>query len=224
MLQPATSRFLKDLKKNNNKPWFDAHRDAYTAARTDFDMLVASVLQETSKFDKSIFQLQPKDCVFRINRDVRFSKNKDPYKTNFAMYVSKGGKKALNVAGYYFHFEPGQSFVAGGMWMPMAPELKKIRQEIDYCFDEFKKIVQAKKFKDSFGELDRSEGVVLSRPPKDYDATNPAIEYLKLKSFIAMKKIDDKALAEKDVAKTIAGYFKIMQPLIEFLNNAVAHE
>jgi uncharacterized protein (TIGR02453 family) len=220
MVQQATLQFLKSLKKNNKKEWFDANRSKYDNAKKDIEDLSANIIKKLSKTDETIAHLQPKDCMFRINRDVRFSKNKAPYKTNMGVYFSKGGKKGIQ-AGYYFHVEPGSSFVAGGLWMPMAPELKKVRQEIDYNWEEFSKIVQGKKFKPTFGLLDRSSEYLLSRPPKGYDENNPAIEYLKLKSLIATHKISDTELASKEVVKKVVGYFEIMKPFIDFLNRAI---
>ena len=220
MLQTTTLTFLKKLKANNHKDWMDANRESYLAAKADFEDFTGALLKEVAKNDPSIAHLQPKDCTFRINRDVRFSKNKDPYKTNMACYMTKGGKKA-SFAGYYCHVEPGKSFMAGGIWMPEAVVLKKLRQEIDYNFDDFKKIVTGKKFTDTFGDLERSEGVVLSRPPKGYEVDNPAIEYLKMKSFIATVPLDDKMLADKGLVKHLSALFAQLKPFIDFLNMGV---
>jgi uncharacterized protein (TIGR02453 family) len=218
MLEVTTVKFLKDLKKNNNKDWFEKNRKVYENAKANYLAFVTTVLNELQKIDNSLEGLEPKQCVFRINRDVRFSKDKSPYKTNMGASFSKGGKK-VQAAGYYFHLEPGQCFIGGGLWMPMAPELKKVRQEIDYCYDEFNKIVSNKKFTAQFGSLDRSE--VLSRPPKGYDENNIAIEYLKLKSFIASAPISDADLSSNLLIKKIVATFETMQPLIHFLNRSV---
>jgi uncharacterized protein (TIGR02453 family) len=113
MLQPSTLKFLKDLKKNNTKEWFDANRKVYEAAKQDFEMLVQEVISQHGKKDEEIASLKPKDCMFRINRDIRFSKDKSPYKTNFGAFINRGGKKSI-YAGYYFHCEPGRHFVGGG--------------------------------------------------------------------------------------------------------------
>jgi Uncharacterized conserved protein len=138
-----------------------------------------------------------------------------------AMYISKGGKKAMNCAGYYVHIEPGQAFMAGGIWMPMAPELKKIRQEIDYSFVDLKRVLQHKSFASTFGDFERGEGVVLSRPPKGYEADNEAIEYLKLKSFIASAPLPDTLLTDKNMVATIVKQFKDLYPLVQFINQAL---
>jgi uncharacterized protein (TIGR02453 family) len=223
MLQPATITFLKKLKANNAKEWMDANRDAYLDAKADFETFTAALLQAVAKNDPSIAHLQPKDCTFRINRDVRFSKNKDPYKTNMACYITRGGKKS-SFAGYYCHVEPGKAFMAGGIWMPEPIVLKKLRQEIDYNFADFQKIVKGKKFVSTFGDLERTEGVMLSRPPKGYEVDNPAIEYLKMKSFIATVPLDDNILTDKGLVKHLAGLFAQLKPFIDFLNMGVESE
>jgi len=220
MLQQTTVQFLRNLKKNNKKEWFDANRTKYESSKKDVEDLSVEIIKRLSHTDDSIAHLQPKDCMFRINRDVRFSKDKSPYKTNMGVYFSKGGKKGIN-AGYYFHLEPGSSFVAGGLWMPMPPELKKVRQEIDYNWDEFSKITGSKKFKSVFGDLDMSNESALSRPPKGYEADNPAISYLKLKSFIATTKIKDADLTSKDLVKKVTVHFESLKSLIDFLNRAI---
>jgi uncharacterized protein (TIGR02453 family) len=220
MLQPSILSFLKNLKKNNNKPWFDAHRPAYEAAKKDFEQFVQRLIDKHGKKDASIKDLTPKECMFRINRDVRFSKDKTPYKTNFGAFIVRGGKKSP-LAGYYFHCSPGEAFVGGGLWMPMPPDLKKVRQEVDYCFDEFKKIVSAKKFKTVYGDVDRSAEYSLSRLPKDFEKGNPAEEYLKLKSYVTTRHISDKDLGSAGLEKLITESFEALQPMIEFINRAL---
>ena len=220
MLQTTTIKFLLALKKNNAKEWFDAHRTDYTQAKEDFTSLVQSIITSFGDTDASIAALSPKDCMFRINRDVRFSKNKSPYKTNFGAGFTRGGKKSL-LAGYYLHCEPGESFVGGGLWMPMPAELKKIRQEIDYNFDEFNKIIHKATFKSVYGTLYAGNDAKLIRAPKSYEENNPAIEYIKLKSFIATTPISDEELTNGSLLKKITNAFEALQPLIQFLNNGL---
>ncbi|HEX7904419.1 MAG TPA: DUF2461 domain-containing protein [Chitinophagaceae bacterium] len=220
MLQSSTIKFLKDLKKNNNKPWFDAHRNQYEEARNDFAGFIQSVIDKHGNNDPSIKTLVAKDCMFRINRDIRFSKDKTPYKSNFGASINKGGKKSM-LAGYYFHLEPGRSFAGGGVWMPMPDDLKKLRQEIDYNLADFKKIITSKKFKSVYGELDRSAEYVLSRVPKGYEPNNPAAEYLKLKSYITMISMKDVDLTSKNLVKNTVTAFEALKPLIIFLNHAI---
>jgi uncharacterized protein (TIGR02453 family) len=211
MLQPTTLKFLKDLEKNNNKPWFDAHRAAYEAAKADFAGFIQQVIDKHGKGDPSIKNLVAKDCMFRINRDIRFSKNKTPYKNNFGASINRGGKQSVSSAGYYFHLQPGQSFTGGGIWM----------QEIDYNFKEFKKIIGSKKFKTVYGDLSHDAEYKLVRVPKGYEPDNPAVEYLKLKSFIAMINIKDADITSKDLLKKTVAAFGALQPLVEFINHAL---
>ena len=221
MLQSSTIKFLKDLKKNNNRPWFEKNRKVYEEAKADFAKFIQAVIDQHGKKDTSIKSLVAKDCLFRINRDVRFSKDKSPYKSNFGASINKGGRKAENSAGYYFHLEPGGSFAGGGIWMPMPDELKKVRQEIDYNFADFKKIIGSKKFKSVYGDLSKSAEYTLSRVPKGYEPENPAAEYLKLKSYVAMVKITDADLSSKMLVKKTIAAFEALQPLIEFINESM---
>lgn len=219
MLQVTTIRFLKDLKKNNNKPWFEKNKPAYLAAKEDIENFVGQTIEGLGAKDPDIAPLEIKDCVFRIYRDVRFSKNKVPYKTNMGAYFNKGGKKATT-AGYYFHCEPGQNMVGGGLWMPMAPELSKVRQEIDYNFGEWKKIINHRSFKKLFPD-GLQGGEPLSRPPKGYDADNPAIEFLKMKSFVVTRTLTDAELQSKSLLKETLKTFEAMKDFIYFLNRSM---
>ena len=220
MLQTSTLAFLNNLKKHNTKEWFDTNRKVYESAKADFAALVDQLIREFGKKDTSIASLQAKECIFRINRDVRFSKDKSPYKTNMGASFSKGGKKSM-LAGYYVHLEPGKSFAGGGIYMPDAGAIKKIRQEIDYCFSDFSKILHNKKFATQYGDLDKGKELSLSREPKGYEKDNPAIDYLKLKSWIAMTPLTDEDLTDKNLSKKIISAFEALQPMIEFLNRAV---
>lgn len=221
MLQPSTIKFLKDLKKNNNKPWFDKNRSVYETAKADFTNFIQAVINQHGKKDVSIKNLTAKDCLFRINRDVRFAKDKSPYKINFGASINKGGRKGENSAGYYFQVQPGRNFAGGGIWMPEPNELKKVRQEIDYNFADFKKIISAKKFKSVYGDLDRSAEFLLQRVPKGYEADNPAAAYLKLKSFVAISFFSDADLTSKGLVKKTVAAFEALQPLIEFVNESL---
>ncbi len=219
MLQAATIKFLKDLKKNNNKPWFEKNKTAYLAAKEDIDQFTQQVIDGLGKIDADIAPLTPKDCLFRIYRDVRFSKDKTPYKTNMGASFNKGGKK-VPTAGYYFHCEPGQNMAGGGLWMPQSPELNKVRQEIDYSFDEWKKIITHRNFKKIFSE--GVEGIdILARPPKGYEAENPAIEFLKMKSFIVSRSFTDAELQSKSLLKEVLKTFETMKPFIGFINRSM---
>ncbi len=220
MLAAGSIKFLKELKKHNDKAWFDQNRKAYDATRADFIQLTQGLIDAVGKWEPAIGLLEPKQCIFRINRDVRFSKNKSPYKTNMGASINAGGKK-VNNAGYYFHFEPGNSFVGGGFYMPEATELAKIRQEIDYSYEsDFKKIINHKKFKAFFPN--GVEGVSsLSRPPKGYEANHPAIDFLKMKGFIVTRPISDTVLQSKQLISELNNTFAVMKDFIDFLNRAL---
>lgn len=219
MLQVSTLKFLKDLKKNNNKPWFEKHKSVYLDAKEDMDQFVEQVIQGFGKTDTEIANLHPKDCTYRIYRDVRFSPDKTPYKTHMGAYLNKGGKK-VPTAGYYLHIESGGSMAGGGLWMPQAAELNKVRQEIDYSLSEWKKLLGDKSFKKNFPDGLDKEGI-LSRPPKGYDEENAAIEYLKLKSFIVTRSFTDAEVQSKTFLKEIIKTFMSMTGFVHFLNRAL---
>jgi uncharacterized protein (TIGR02453 family) len=217
MLQTSTVAFLQKLAKNNNKIWFDKHRDEYEAAKDDFEALVTGIINGLAVTEPAFKQQKAKDSIFRIYRDVRFSKDKTPYKTHFSADFSKGGRKSPG-AGYYLHIEPGgKSFAGGGIWMPDAPLLKSVRQEIDYNFKEFKAIIEDKKFKKT---LDKINGEQLKTMPQGYTADNPAIEYLKMKSFVTGSNIPNADITGKGLVKKVLEIFTTMRPFINFLNRA----
>ena len=218
MIQKTTMQFLTDLKKNNTREWFETNRKRYESAKENVLELAIQLIKTIGAFDKDIAELEPKHCVFRINRDVRFSKNKAPYKNNMSLMISRGGKKSESAA-FYLQIEPGQAFIGCGYWGPEAKKLNSLRQEIDYNFKTFSKILSTKKFKETF-ENGLSKEDVLQRPPKGYDAENPAIEFLKLKSFITLKKISDADLQSKDFTKKLLETYKAVKPFLDFLNTA----
>jgi uncharacterized protein (TIGR02453 family) len=221
MLQTSTLQFLKQLAKNNTKVWFDANRKKYEAAKADHMQSVQKIIDEFCKTDTTLSTLAAKDCLFRINRDIRFSKDKSPYKINFGAYINANGKKSMN-AGYYLHIQPGESFVGGGMYQPDADALKKIRQEIDYNFDAFKNIINNKKFKAVYAKgISKDGDVSLSRPPKGYDDDNPAIEFIKLKSVVAIAPLTDAQITDKKFVSAVVKAFEALHPLILFLNKAL---
>lgn len=217
MIHKSTLDFLSKLSKNNNKEWFEKNRTAYEAAKNNFKEFVSELIVSTSKFDPSIRHLEAKNCIFRINRGVRFSNNKSPYKNNFGAILSPGGKKSFD-AGYYIQLQPGASFIAGGMWQPPAPQINAIRQEIDYNTAEFKKILEAKEFKKYFGKL--SDEDKLKTAPKGYEKTHPEIELLKYKSYITVHDLKDADVLSKDFLKHCGQVMKAMKPLNLFLRKA----
>ena len=213
-----TDAYLKKLKKNNNKEWFDKSRPAYEEAREEFRLIIEEVLKSVIKFDKEVASLEAKKTLFRINRDIRFSKDKTPYKTNFAADMSPGGKNSMR-PGYYLSAQPGNYFLAGGSYMPMPDKLAAIRQEIDYNFKDFQKIMAQKDFKKYFGGI--SDEGKLVNPPKGYEKDNPAAEILKNKHFIVYHKVPDKIALSPKFPKYAADVFKAMHPFLVFLRKAV---
>ena len=220
MINKSTLQFLKNLKENNNKEWFELNRSKYELAKTNFLELIEDVLKGLAKKDERFNLITAKSCLFRINRDVRFSKNKSPYKTNFGASISVGGKKSP-LAGYYIHLEPGECFIGGGVYMPESESIQKVRQEIDYNWKEFKKIIDASSFKNHYGEINKSKEFALVREPKGYTKENSAIEYIKLKSWIAGKKLNQKDVSSPTLAKEIITSFAALKPLIDFINKGL---
>jgi uncharacterized protein (TIGR02453 family) len=214
----TTLKFLKQLSKNNKKEWFDENRKTYEAAKMEFEVIVKSVIDKTTAIDPLLAGLEAKKCMFRINKDVRFSKDKSPYKLNMGASINPGGKKSM-IPGYYLHIEPGKSFLAGGTWQPMPEVLAAIRQEIDYNGKELRKILNAKDFKSYFGGL--SEEDKLKTSPKGYDKNHEDIDLLQNRSFIAVHDLTDAQVLDKNFPTYVSKVYKAMLPLNSFLRNCV---
>lgn len=220
MLQSSTLTFIKKLTRNNNKLWFEENRHLFNEAKDNFEKLVKDIITAFGKIDPDIAPLEAKNCIFRQYRDIRFSQDKTPYKQHMGASFDRGGKKS-GFAGYYLHIEPGdKSMAGGGIWMPEAEQLKKIRQEIDYNQEEFYNILSQNDFKKIYGDLEQGE-FKLSREPKGYEKDNPAIEYLKLKSLVATQTLTDNDLVSKDVLQKILSAFTALMPLIKFINRSL---
>ena len=215
----TTLKFLKQLAKNNQKEWFDANRKTYEASKAEFEVIVKSVIDKSLVFDNKLSGLEAKKCLFRINKDVRFSKDKSPYKLNMGASINPGGKKS-EIPGYYIHIEPGKCFLAGGCYMPMPDMLAAIRQEIDYNTANFKKILNAKDFKTYFKELSQEEK--LKTAPKGYEKTHPEISLLQHKNFIMVHALKDEEVLNKNFPTYAAKVFKAMLPMNEFLRACMA--
>lgn len=220
MLKKTTLKFLSNLKSNNNRDWFLDNRSSYEDAKADFTNYIDSLVVGIKKFDKSIAHQEAKNCVFRINRDIRFSKDKSPYKLYFGAHITSASKKTElhSRAGYYIHIEPGKSMLAGGAYCPPGPWLKAIRSEIDHNSTEFKKILSGKDFKNYFGEI---EGEKLVSAPKEYFKENPNIELLKYKSYLAVHKLPDELLLSKTFTNHSIEVFKVLKPFSDFLNRSL---
>lgn len=217
MLAKETLHFLKKLEKNNNREWFQANKDAFVKASDNIVALAGQLIDGIAKFDSEAAGIDPKACLFRIYRDVRFSKDKSPYKTNLGAFISPGGRK-LMAPGYYFHIQPGQFFAAAGKHLPDPAELLKIRNAIANRTAEFLKIVESKKFHERFGDFDAER---LSKPPKGFSADSPTIEYLKLKSFTISESFSENEALSHDYPKRLLESFKASYPLVVFLREAL---
>ena len=213
-------KFLKDLAKNNDRAWFEKNKPKYLQAKDNFDQFIAKLLHELTEYDQSLAGLDPKKITFRIYRDVRFSKNKLPYKSNMSAGISPRGKM-VDEPGVYLHIQPGnKSFVAAGLWMPQPEPLGKIRQEIDYNGTALTKIMTDKKFKKMYGAFETE--YALKNIAKGYDKDHPMAEWFKLKSFVVSHYFTDKEVLDKKFVKTVAEVAKAIKPLNDFLKSAVA--
>ncbi len=210
-------QFLQQLAVNNNRDWFHANKDLYDTARKKFEAVVGLLIYEIGRFDDDISGLRPKDCIFRIFRDIRFSNDKTPYKTNFGASLARGGRKSP-FAGYYFHIEPGDYFLAGGVYMPPSPVLKAIRNDIHTHIDEFKEILNTAEFKKLPGDL---WGETLSAPPKGFSKEVEHIGLLKHKHYLVISELTGNQIGNKDFIQLAAGRYRAMYPFIRFLNDAI---
>jgi uncharacterized protein (TIGR02453 family) len=216
LIQP----FLKSIAKNNNREWFEKNKPKYLVAKQSFEDFLEAFHLELLKFDESVAGLNPRKLGFRIYRDVRFSKDKRPYKVNMGAGFSPGGKM-MQEPGYYIHIEPGnKSFIAAGLYMPDSANLAKIRQEIDYNSKGFLKILNDKNFKKYFSGLDDFDRVKTA--PKGYPKDHPQIDLLKNKSFISSHAFTDKEVNDKKFPKKVAEVCKAIKPLNDFLREAIA--
>ncbi|KIA99307.1 hypothetical protein OA93_06700 [Flavobacterium sp. KMS] len=220
MLTKESLQFLDDLKTNNNRDWFLENKKRYEIFKKDYHQLVADFLDAMKPMDPSLELLEVKNCTFRINRDIRFSKDKSPYKAHLGVWLSTG-VKGQNRAGYYVHIEKGASFIAGGFYSPEAEDLKKVRKEIAFFHDDLEAIIADKNFKKEFGSLDVTETNSLKNPPRGYEKDHPAIEFLKLKSFTATQKYDIKEVTQKDFVAKMSQKLIALKPLNEFINRAL---
>lgn len=216
-LNKSTLTFLKNLKKNNNRDWFNDNKSKYEAARTNFEEIISELINRISRFDPAIENINPRTAIFRIYRDTRFSKDRTPYKINLGAHLSPHAAQLHDRAGYYIHLEPGKSFLAGGAYLPPSDWLNAIRYEINRNSKEFKKIISSKTFKNYFGEL---EGEKLKTAPKDYPKDHPEIELLKFKSFLAVHKLTDNDVLSHGFVNHAVKVFKALNPIDKFLNAA----
>lgn len=216
---PLILKFLKDISRNNDREWFEKNKPRYLQAKESFEDFLEVVHKQILKFDDGLAGLNPRKLGFRIYRDVRFSKDKRPYKTNMGAGFSPNGK-LVQEPGYYVHIEPGKSFFASGLYMPEPAKLAAVRQEIDYNSANFLKLLNDKKFKKHFKGLDDFDK--LKTVPKGYAKDHPHIEYLKHKSFIVETAFSDADVINKNFPKKVAELAKVVKPFNDFLKEAIA--
>ena len=209
--------FLSKLKQNNHKQWFDDNRKRYQELRAHFLDLLNDMIHDISEFDESLAGVEAKNCIFRINRDIRFSKDKTPYKTNFGAHLGELGRKTEGT-GYYISVEPGNSIIGGGIYMPPPDKLAAIRQEIDYNPDELKKVIDDPVFKSMFGSI---QGESLKTAPKGYPKDHPNIELLRLKSYYVIRNMSDKDVLSSSYSTEAIKTFKMAREFNNYLNVAL---
>ncbi len=217
MIEQSTLDFLTDLKQNNDRQWFNDHKDDYKTALANFTDMVAMLLHNISEFDDNLIGVLPKECLFRIYRDVRFSKDKSPYKTWFSASMKGGGKNGL-FPGYYIHMDPENTYLGGGIWHPPKEILQNIREFIVDHHGKFEKIVLGKTFTKYFGEM---SGEQLKTAPKGFPKDHPQINWLRYKDFLAGCEKNDADLTSKKIVEDFSADYQAMFPFIQFLHKAV---
>lgn len=218
MLKHSTFHFLRELAENNNREWFAKNKHLYEEAKLDIFALITPLIKELSAIDPQFSaDTEPKKCLLRIYRDIRFSPNKAPYKKNYGIAFDVKGYGPTTPS-YYIHLEPGNCFFGAGFWMPESAVVKKIREEMDYSGEEFLDIVNAKSYQDIFS---LSKEDTLKKAPKGYEIDHPMIEYLKLKSFISVYPLKESDFYKKDIVDKLVTAFTNIQPFILFLRKAL---
>jgi uncharacterized protein (TIGR02453 family) len=216
-IKKSTLDFLKNLKVNNNREWFNANRKLYDEAKEDYESFIQAIIDEIVKFDPILKGLEVKSCTYRLNRDIRFSPDKTIYKTHLGAFIVKGGKKnGDKFAGYYVHVEPGGSMIAGGAYLPPSHWLSAIREKINDDGDKLVRIIKDNEFVANFKEL---EGETLKTAPKGYPKDHKYIELLRMKSFLVSRMISDKDICSQTGFDTIIKGCKAMKPLNDFMND-----
>jgi uncharacterized protein (TIGR02453 family) len=221
MLSPTVFDFLNDLQANNHKEWMDAHRDRYEAAREQVLHLIEEILVELAEFEPLARSLTAREAILRINRDIRFSRNKAPYKNYFGAIFSKGGGHRSSFPDYYLHLSPGACFVAGGCYSPDREALKRLRAQIDAQAPRLRAILDAPDLKAYFGEL---EGESLKTSPRDYPKDHPDLDLLNHLSVAVSRPLSDALVHSERLVTEVIHAFRLVQPLVEFLNEALTDE
>jgi uncharacterized protein (TIGR02453 family) len=212
--------FLAQLKVNNNREWFQENKKWYDDSKKEVESFVSEIITTLSAIDPALQTPPMKDCMFRIFRDVRFGADKSPYKTNFGAFIAHGGRKS-SYPGYYFHFEPGESMLAGGVYQPQPDTLKLLRNEVYFHSTELKSILEKPSFKTIFNQLGDFDK--MKKAPKDFPADFPDIDLLKYRSYIVSQQIPDKIVTSDNYQKTVLEMVRELQPFMAFLNRAISN-
>lgn len=220
MISKDVFLFLSELKENNNREWFQENKLRYERSRKEFEKFLTGIIPELSKLDPELQSPDMKDCIFRIYKDIRFSKDKTPYKTNFGAFIARGGRKTI-FPGYYIHIEPGGSMFAGGIYMPAPDTLKLLRNEVYFNSVEFKKILSAANFKKYFGQL--AEWDKMKKAPREYPADFPDIDLLKYRSYTVAASIPDGLVTSAEYKQHLLELARTALPLNLFLNRAISN-
>ena len=207
--------FLKKLSKNNNREWFNANKDKYTIAHENIAVFADALIREMNKHDE-IETASGKQSLMRIYKDVRFSKEKTPYNTHWSGSMKRATKKLRG--GYYFHIEPGNSFLAGGFWGPNPEDLKRIRQDIDFNYKDWQKMLGGKTLVNTFGKL---KGAQVGSAPRGYAKDHPGIDLLRYKQFILKHDFTDEEVFSDDFVKTMSRVYKNMRPFLDFMSDVL---
>jgi len=215
IITKETFYFLHQIKLNNNKPWFERNRPTYEKARAEYLGFVTELINGIRKIEP-IPEKEPAKYIQRIYRDIRFSKDKTPYKSHFSSIIERGPENRK--CPLYIQIRPGGSMMGGGIWDPSAETLKKVRQEIDYNNHGLKKIINAKAFLNYFGKI---SGAKLTRPPKGYEADHPAIELLKFKQLYVERSFDDELVMSHHLIPEILKSYRAALPFFVFFDTAM---
>ncbi len=215
MLTQSTFQFLTNLSENNNREWFHANRKDYEKTKLEFENLCQNILDELLKFQENLQNTKVKSCILRINRDIRFSADKSPYKKYLGAGFGPGGKSSAYVD-FYLHIQPNESFIGGGMWSPTSKQLSDFRQEIDYNPSKIKGIIQESNFRNYFNEI---HGEKVKNAPKGYSIEHPDIELLKYKELFFLHKFKNEEVLSENFAKELVNACKLLKPYLDYVNN-----
>ena len=207
-------QFLKDLAANNNREWFQGHKDEYLKAQKEFEEVLTAIIARISLFDESIVGIQAKDCTYRIYRDTRFSSDKTPYKIHLGGYINARGKKSEH-CGYYVHIEPDNCMLAGGSWCLGPKVLKAVRQSVYDNIDEYREIVEDPAFKQYFPVIGENH---LKTAPKGFPKDFEYIDYLKCKDYTCAYMVPDAFFLAPDLLDKVEDVFKQLKRFADFTN------